>query len=71
MDLQQRLSLLRKVGFGVLALTAITAAPAHAQSTFVSMGGAWSGDGPCNCAAARSNAFAAGRVRIRRAAAQA
>jgi hypothetical protein len=39
------LSLLRKLGFGAFALTAISAPPAHAQSTFASMGGAWSGNG--------------------------
>jgi hypothetical protein len=45
MVLQLCLSLLRKVGFGAFALTVISAAPAHAQSTFASMGGAWSGNG--------------------------
>jgi hypothetical protein len=45
MVLQLRLSLLRKVAFGAFALTVISAPPAHAQSTFTSMGGAWSGNG--------------------------
>jgi hypothetical protein len=45
MVLQLRLSHLRKVGFGAFALTVIAALPAHAQSTFTSMGGAWSGNG--------------------------
>jgi len=45
MVLQLRLSLLRKVGFGAFALTVISAPPAHGQSTFTSMGGAWSGNG--------------------------
>ena len=43
--LQLRLSLLREVGFGAFALTVISALPAHAQSTFTSIDGAWSGDG--------------------------
>jgi hypothetical protein len=42
---QLRLSLSRKVGFGAVALTLLSAPPAHAQSTFTSMGGAWSGNG--------------------------
>jgi hypothetical protein len=42
---QLRLSLSRKVGFGAFALTVISAPLAHAQSTFTSMGGAWSGNG--------------------------
>lgn len=45
MVLQLRLSLLRKGAFAAFALTVISAAPTHAQSTFTSMGGAWSGDG--------------------------
>jgi hypothetical protein len=45
MVLRVCLSLLRKVGFGAFALTIISAPPAHAQSTFTSMGGAWSGNG--------------------------
>jgi hypothetical protein len=45
MVLQLRLSLLRKVAFGAFALTVISAPPAHAQSRFTSMGGAWSGNG--------------------------
>jgi hypothetical protein len=45
MVLQLCLSFLRKVGFVASALTVISAPPAHAQSTFTSMGGAWSGNG--------------------------
>jgi hypothetical protein len=45
MVVQLHLSLLRKVGVGAFALTIISAPPAHAQSTFTSMGGAWSGNG--------------------------
>jgi hypothetical protein len=45
MVLQLCLSFLRKVGFVAFALTVISAPPAHAQSTFTSMGGAWSGNG--------------------------
>jgi hypothetical protein len=45
MVLQLRLSVLREIGFGAFALTVISAQPAHGQSTFASMGGAWSGNG--------------------------
>ena len=45
MALHLCLSLLRKVGFGAFSLTVISAPPTHAQSTFTSMGGAWSGNG--------------------------
>jgi hypothetical protein len=39
------LSFLRKVGVGAFALMVISAPLAHAQSTFTSMGGAWTGNG--------------------------
>ena len=45
MMLQLRPSLWRKVCFGAFALTVISAPPAHAQSTFTSMRGTWSGGG--------------------------
>jgi hypothetical protein len=45
MVLQLCLSLVRKIGFGAFALTVVSAPPAHAQNTFTSMGGAWSGNG--------------------------
>jgi hypothetical protein len=45
MMLQLRLSVLRKVGFGAFVLTVISGLPAHTESSFTAMGGAWSGDG--------------------------